>query len=203
MSARAAAPVSLSDDDVLDRNDPRWARLREIVLQQSLKAGDFILSSGRTSKFLFQLRQSTMLPEGQALIGETIVDYMRREGLTCAGGLELGAIPITCAVSFASHVQDYPIKAFFVRKSAKAHGARERIDGHVADGAEVLLLDDVATTGNSFTGAIEALNAEHPGCYVRKALVVIDRQEGASQNLAARGIQLVSLFKKSDFPIPQ
>jgi orotate phosphoribosyltransferase len=187
--------------DALDRRDPRWARLRDIVQEKSLKLGDFILSSGRTSKFLFQLRQTTMLPEGQALIGDIVTDYMRAEGLRCVGGLELGAIPITCAISLASFNKGYPVDAFFVRKAAKAHGAQERIDGHITPGGEVLLVDDVATTGKSFQGAVEGVNAEQPGCYFRKALVVIDREEGATEELAKRGIQLVSIFKKSDFNI--
>ncbi|HEY5226397.1 MAG TPA: orotate phosphoribosyltransferase [Methylovirgula sp.] len=189
------------DDIVLAHDDPRWHRLHEIISERSLQLGDFILSSGVPSKFLFQLRQTTMLPEGAALIGEIITEYMKRMALKCVGGLELGAVPLVCAIATASHYKNYPVDAFFVRKSAKAHGARERIDGHVRAGAEVLFVDDVATSGKSILIAIEALRAEFPACSVRRALVVIDRQEGAMQNLAAEGIQLVSLFQKSDFLI--
>jgi orotate phosphoribosyltransferase len=201
MTTNAARSPVLESIDALDRSDARWARLRDIVQEKSLKLGHFILSSGRTSTFLFQLRQTTMLPEGQALLGDIIVDYMRAQGIRSAGGLELGAIPIACAVSFASHAKGYPVDAFFVRKAAKAHGAQERIDGHITPGAEVLLLDDVATTGKSFAGAVEGIHAEYSSCFMKKALVVIDRQEGATEELAKRGIQLVSIFKKSDFKI--
>ena len=188
-------------DMVLDQHDPRWHRLREIILDRSLKIGDFVLTSGGTSKYLFQLRQTTMLPEGAALIGEIVIDYMRRNGIRCVGGLELGAVPLVSAISVASHYKDYPVDAFFVRKAAKAHGARERIDGHVRVGEEVLFTDDVATSGKSILATIEAVKEEYPSCSVRRAFVVVDRQEGAAQNLAARGVQLVSLFKKTDFPI--
>lgn len=188
---------------VLPAADQRWARLHQIIRTNSLKTGDFILSSGRTSKFLFQLRQTTMLPEGAVLLGDVIVDYMKRHSIQCVGGLELGAVPIVCSVAVSSHLKSYALDAFFVRKQAKEHGARERIDGFVKDGSEVLLVDDVATSGKSILGAIEGMNAEYPSCYVRRALVVVDREEGASGMLAERGIELVSIFKKSDFKIPR
>jgi orotate phosphoribosyltransferase len=190
-----------ADDALLDRHDPRWSRLHRIILDKSLKFGDFVLTSGARSTFLFQLRQTTMHPEGAALIGEIVVEYMERNALKCVGGLELGAVPLVSAISVASHYKMYPVDAFFVRKSAKSHGARERIDGHVRDGGEVLLVDDVATSGKSIITAVEAMKEEFPTCFVRCAFVVVDRQEGAAQNLAERGIQLVSLFKKNDFPI--
>ncbi|MBI1866746.1 MAG: orotate phosphoribosyltransferase [Methylocystis sp.] len=186
---------------VIDPGDPRWARLRELITQHSLKTGDFILSSGRTSKYLFQLRQTMMLPEGAALLGEIIVDYMNDNGIHCVGGLELGAVPLVSIAALASHLKRTPVDAFFVRKAAKAHGARERIDGHVRAGADVLLVDDVATSGGSIIKAMEGLNQESPGCSVRKALVVVDRQEGAAENLAKMDIELVSIFKRSDFYI--
>lgn len=201
MDAKLTGPQHGDSDVVLRRDDPRWGRLHAIILKQSLQTGDFILSSGRSSKYLFQLRQTTMLPEGAALIGEIILDYMQAQGMRCVGGLELGAVPIISAIALTSHLKSYPVDAFFVRKKAKEHGAREKIDGHVRDGAEVLLVDDVATSGKSMMGAIDGLNEKHPTCYVRQALVVIDRQEGATESLLQHGIKLVSIFGKSDFRI--
>ena len=197
-----AKPAQLSDELVLGRDDPRWRRLHDIITEKSLMLGDFILTSGRPSKYLFQLRQTTMLPEGAALLGGIVVDYMQRIGLHCVGGMELGAVPMVAAVAVASHHQKYPLSAFFVRKQVKAHGARELIDGYVADGEEVLLIDDVATSGKSMFDALAGVQQEHPRCYVKRALVVIDRQEGAAEALAEKGITLVSIFKKSDFNIP-
>lgn len=201
MDAKLTGPQHGDDDVVLRRDDPRWGRLHAIIMKQSLQTGDFILSSGRSSKYLFQLRQTTMLPEGAALIGEIILDYMQAQRMLCVGGLELGAVPIISAIALTSHLKSWPVDAFFVRKKAKEHGARERIDGHVRDGAEVLLVDDVATSGKSMMGAIDGLNEKHPSCYVRQALVVIDRQEGAAESLLQHGIKLVSIFGKSDFRI--
>jgi orotate phosphoribosyltransferase len=193
----------IQEDEVLSRDDPRWARLREIILDKSLKFGDFILSSKRLSKYLFQLRQTTLLPEGASLIGGIVVEYMQRNHIKCIGGLELGAVPIVSAAAVVSHLKHYPVEAFFVRKIAKEHGAKERIDGHITGGQEILLVDDVATSGKSMFGAIEGVHREYPNCYMKKALVIVDRQEGATEALADRErIKLVSIFKKSDFPIP-
>lgn len=196
---RAAMTVS---SDAADRTDPRWTRLHDIVAKKSLITGDFVLTSGRTSKYMFQLRQTTMLPEGAALIGEMIVEYMRQNALISVGGMELGAVPLVAAVAVESHHAGYPVKAFFVRKQAKKHGAKERIDGHIADGDEILVIDDVATTGKSIFETIAGVKEEYPNCRMDRALVVVDRQEGATEALAAQGIALASILKKSDFAIP-
>jgi orotate phosphoribosyltransferase len=183
---------------VLDRNDERWRRLRKLVSARSLRMGDFKLSSGLSSSYLFQLRQTTMLPEGAALLGEVILEYMYQHSIECIGGLELGAVPLVSSVAVMSHIRALPINAFFVRKLAKEHGAREKIDGHLRAGAEVLMVDDVATTGGSILKAVEGI--EGHGCCVRRALAVVDREEGATENLAAHDIQLAAIFKRSDFP---
>ena len=184
--------------DVVDRADARWRRLQEIIRAHSLKTGAFTLSSGRTSTYLFQLRQTTLLPEGAALIGEIIVDYMKSHAISCIGGLEMGAVPIVASVAAMSHLKNYPVDAFFVRKAAKEHGARERVNGFLRPEAEVLMIDDVATTGGSILKAIEGIEGHN--AEVRRALAVVDREEGAAENLAAQGIKLAAIFKKSDFP---
>jgi orotate phosphoribosyltransferase len=183
---------------VLGRNDERWRRLRALVSEHSLRVGDFKLSSGRRSPYLFQLRQTTMLPEGAALLGEVILEYMYQHSIECIGGPELGAVPLVSSVAVISHIRALPIDAFFVRKAQKEHGALERIEGHLRDGAEVLMIDDVATTGGSILRAVGGIQGH--GCCVRRALAVVDREEGAAENLAAHDIQLAAIFKRSDFP---
>ena len=187
---------------VVDRGDPRWRRLRDHIQEFSLQTGSFRLSSGRMSSYLFQIRQTTLHPVGAGLSADIIVDYMQAHGLGYIGGLVQGAVPIAAAVAALSFAKGAPVKAFFVRKETKQHGARERVDGFVENGAEILLVDDVATTGGSILKALEALKEEGFDCAARKALAIIDREEGATENLRAHGLELVSLFKKSDFDIP-
>lgn len=195
--AQVASP-SYAREAVISKDDLRWQKLREIVEQKSLMRGDFILSSGRRSNFLFQLRQTTMFPEGQCLIGSIICEFMQKEKLSCVGGLELGAVPVVCAASFASYTLGHPVDAFFVRKQAKAHGARELIDGSLPDGAEILMVDDVTTSGGSIITAISNAKKEK-SCSVTWALSIVDREQGAAETLGREGIRLASIFTKRDF----
>lgn len=201
MEIPAEAKTLAQGYGVASRSDPRWIRLRELIQKYSVKTGSFKLSSGRTSRFLFQLRQTTLHPEGAALMADIIVDYMKKQDLHYIGGLVQGAVPIVASVTAVSFNRNAPVYAFFVRKETKQHGAKERIDGHIESGAEVLLVDDVATTGGSLLKALEGVEEEGHKCVARKALVIIDREEGAAENLAEKGIELVSIFKKSDFEL--
>jgi orotate phosphoribosyltransferase len=181
--------------------DRRLQRLHAIIAEQSILRGDFTLSSGRKSTYLFQLRQTTLHPEGASLISDLIVDFMKVHRLTCLGGMVQGAVPIVAAVSARSFLEGYPVQAFFVRKEAKKHGAEELVDGFMTKDGEVLLIDDVTTTGGSMLETLERMVRAGFTGKVDKALSVIDRQEGAAENLAARGIALHPLFTKQDFDI--
>ena len=172
-------------------------RLEKIIRERSLLTGEFTLSSGRKSNYLFQLRQTTMHPQGASLIGELIVRFMRRHGLTCVGGPAVGAVPIVAATAAKSHDLDYPVSAFFVRKEPKAHGAREQIDGYVEQGGEALFVDDVTTSGGSVWRAIEAVSGHD--CTVKHVLTIVDREEGAAEFLKEKGITLHAFFTKSAF----
>jgi len=195
-------PLAQSPVGVADRNDPRWVRLRDQIQTDSLQRGTFQLASGRSSNFLFQLRQTTLHPEGAALLSDIIIDYMHDHNIKYIGGLIQGAVPIATSVAARSYGSSSPIFAFFVRKEAKLHGAKERIDGYYGkDNEEVLIVDDVATSGGSLLKAIDALREEGHSRIVKKALVIVDREEGAAKNLSDKGIELISLFKKRDFDI--
>lgn len=182
----------------LRRSDPRRHRLRQIIEEKSLITGrTFTLASGRTSSFFVNLKQTMLDPEGANLLADLILAVMEEQGIRNIGGLEMGAVPLVSAVCTKSF-ERYPVNAFFVRKGAKDHGAAQLIDGHLEEGSEVLIIDDVVTTGGSAIQAAEAVKAR--GCQVSKILAIVDRQEGGRENLADHGFELISLLERRDFP---
>ena len=179
-------------------SDPRRGRLRQIIEEKSLITGrTFTLASGRTSSFFVNLKQTMLDPEGANLLADLVLDVMEDQDIHNIGGLEMGAVPLVSAVCTKSYGR-FPLNAFFVRKNVKDHGAEKLIDGHLDEGSEVLIIDDVVTTGGSAMQAAEAVRAR--GCQVSKILAIVDRQEGGRENLAGHGFELISLLNRSDFP---
>src|SRR5438552_16712936 len=105
-------------------------RLREMLLERSLRRGDFVLASGRRSSFYIDARQTTMSGEGLALIGALGFERLAARGWKpqLVGGLTLGADPVAYAVAAAAYAQGRPLDAFTVRKQPKAHGTAQRIE---------------------------------------------------------------------------
>ncbi len=173
-------------------------RLRELLENEALKRGKFILSSGKESSYYLDGRVITLTPEGAYLVGSLILKMAEGLKVDAIGGPTLGADPIVGAVAVLSHIQNIPLKTFIVRKIVKEHGTQRQIEGpRLKSGSSVLLVDDVATTGKALIEANLALDKE--GIIISKAIVIVDRLEGAKENLAACGITLESIFTIKDF----
>jgi orotate phosphoribosyltransferase len=178
-------------------------RLKEFIKGRSFLQSEkpvFRLSSGEMSSFYFDLRRTTLSPEGQYLIGNMVFDKIVELGLSPKGigGLTMGADPIATATAYCSHLRGKPIEAFVIRKEAKAYGTMQQVEGAVEAGDEVVILDDVLTTGKSTIKAIEASRAA--GLKVLCAVVLLDRCEhGGKANVEAQGVKLYSIFTREDF----
>lgn len=173
-------------------------RLRGILLEQSVRRGNFVLASGRTSNYYLDCRRTTLHAEGAYLVGRTVLETIERRGWACeaVGGLTLGADPIATAVAIASHLEGRPRAAFLVRKEAKAHGTGQQVENAPPRGTPVVLVEDVITTGGSTLTALDACLAA--GLDVRGAVALVDREEGGRANLEARGLEVESLFTAGD-----
>jgi len=181
--------------------DAARARLRALIAEKSLLIAPpgkpFALASGRSSPYLIDLKLTCFDPEGISLIADLLLAALDREKLDGVGGMETGGIPLAAAVCQRSHAAPPPLPGFFVRKQAKDRGAGRRIEGVFAPGARVALVEDVTTTGGSILQAVEAVR--EAGGEVAQLVTVVDRLEGARDNLAAAGIALTALFTKEDF----
>jgi orotate phosphoribosyltransferase len=179
--------------------DKRRERLLEIIKAESLLTGSqFTLASGQRSSFFFDMKKTMFHPEGAALAGDLIFELIKDSDVEAVGGLEIGAIPIALAVALRSW-PEHPISAFFVRKAPKDHGAIKLIDGQFRPSSHVILFEDVTTTGGSVMKAVRAVREQ--GCTVNKIITIVDRGEGAPDNLAKEGLELVSIYTMDDFNV--
>jgi orotate phosphoribosyltransferase len=178
--------------------DQRRARLLEIIKANSLLTGSqFTLASGQRSNFFFDMKKTMFDPEGASLAADLIFELLVDDAeVEAVGGLEIGAIPIAVAVAVRSWPAR-PISAFFVRKAPKDHGAINLIDGRFRPGQKVVLFEDVTTTGGSVMKAVRAVRDQ--GATVAKIITIVDRCEGATENLQREGLTLQPIFTMDDF----
>ena len=169
-------------------------RLLALALERNaIRYGDFTLSSGRKSAYYFDGRLLSLDPEGAHLIGNAMLPIVSNAGVAAIGGPTLGADPIVAAVAMASWQQGTPLPAFIVRKEAKEHGTAQLIEGPLPPpGTLVAIVDDACTTGGSLFHAIAA--AEAAGCTVGLVMAILDRNEGGSDTIRARGYPFASLL---------
>ena len=184
--------------------DSARSELRSILLEKSVKTGDFTLASGAKSNLYVDCRVTTFDSRGAVLVGQLMHDLVRREQaargakVDAIGGLTLGADPISLSTAMTSSIAGDapPIRCFVVRKEAKGHGRGKRIEGNFNAGDSVVVVDDVITTGDSTLKAIAAVEEE--GAKVAFVAVLVDREEGGKANIEGKGYPVVSLFKRSE-----
>lgn len=175
-------------------------KLFRLLKKKALFKGKIVLSSGKASNYYLDGRLITLSSEGAYLIADIILDLIKQKKIDAIGGPTLGADPIVGAVAALSHIRKNPINTFIVRKTPKPHGRMRQIEGPVLKkNSRVILIDDVVTTGGALLEAKEALNKG--GIKVAEAIVVVDRGEGAKENLAKGGLRLTSIFKARDFGV--
>jgi len=173
-------------------------KLFKLLEKEALKKGDFTLSSGKKSSYYLDGRIITLTPEGAYLAANIILKLCEGKGISAIGGPTLGADPMVGSIAALSHINGTPIKTFIIRKSTKEHGAKRQIEGpKLKEEDKILLIDDVATTGKALIEAKEALAKVGIPCDY--AMVIVDRLEGAKENLSQAGLKLESIFTIKDF----
>jgi orotate phosphoribosyltransferase len=174
-------------------------RLLEILKKLSYEEGEFILKSGKKSTYYIDARETALNPEGMWLIGR-IMHGMVREipGIGAVGGVSVGADPLVCAVVLASYGMKDNLAGFFIRKEPKGHGKNLWIEGakNLQKGMDVIVLEDVVTTGGSSLKAVEI--TENEGYKVKGIIALLDRLDGGKEVIESRGYMFKSIFNLND-----
>jgi len=182
-------------------------QLLSLLSKISFRLGQFTLSSGGTSDYYIDCRTTTLHAEGGRLTGHAVLELLDEHGIEAdaVGGLTMGADPIVSNVATASawNAQvdpEYPlIHGFLVRKAEKAHGTGRRIEGFSKEGARVVIVDDVCTTGASTINALQA--AREAGMVIAAVVCLVEREEAGGRpavEAAADGAPFLALFTAND-----
>src|SRR3981081_975307 len=171
--------------------------LLKLLAHKSFRLGEFQLSSGTTSDYYIDCRTTTLDVRGAQLVGEVFLAEIREQGweADAIGGLTMGADPIVVAVAVTSGT----MHGFLVRKAEKQHGTGQRIEGFREKGAQVVIVDDVCTTGSSTVQPIEA--AREYGFEVVGVMCLVERQDAhgrPSVERAAAPANFISIFTATE-----
>jgi orotate phosphoribosyltransferase len=166
--------------------------LLDLLCQLAYKEGDFVLSSGQRSSYYINGKQVTLHPQGALTIGRILLSMLPLETQAVAG-LTLGADPIVSAVSVVSAYENRPIPALIIRKEAKGHGTRAYIEGpSLPEGAKVVVLEDVVTTGQSAMKAVDRLR--EAGYTVNQVISLVYRQQGGAELYQQAGLEFKAVY---------
>ncbi len=176
--------------------------IKDLSYRQAPSAQEaFTLASGKKSMHYFDLKKTIMDPQGFMYTAAALWYFLEQKNMLDdfegAGGMTLGADPLAFALAQQSYLRQKPRYPLIVRKNEKGHGMKRRIEGYLDNVDKVLVLDDVVTTGGSSILAIQAFR--DAGKKVTHCLTLVDRMEGATEEMAKMGVQLISLFNLDDF----
>lgn len=182
-------------------NDTPRQRLADLVRELAVVHGDVTLASGLTSSFYVDMRRATLHHAAAPLIGHVMLDMLEEAGygageVDAVGGLTMGADPVATAILHAAASRGLDVDAFVVRKEAKGHGMRRRVEGPDVAGRRVVVLEDTSTTGGSPLAALEALR--EAGAEVLAVAVVVDRDTGAREAIEAAGVPYLTALGLAD-----
>ena len=168
-------------------------QLAQQIKDAAYLEGDFILSSGRRSKYYLDKYLFTTRPELLGAIARLCAELVPPETMRVAGA-ELGAVPLAAALSLHTR-----LPFVIVKKQVKEYGTSKAIEGVLEAGDKVTLIEDVITTAGQCIKAADALKAA--GAEVVSVIGVIDRQEGGAENIKAAGYPYTPLFTRQDLGV--
>ncbi|MDR7665455.1 orotate phosphoribosyltransferase [Methanosarcina sp. Z-7115] len=157
----------------------------------AVRYGDFTLASGKKSKYYIDIKKASTDPKTLKLIARQAALRIREMDVNTIAGVELGGVPLATAVSMETE-----LPLLIVRKAMKDYGTKSRFVGDIKPDDRLVMLEDVTTSGGSVKDAIEVVR--ETGAKIKYVISVVDREEGAKENLKEAGAELVPLVSASD-----
>ncbi|MFQ5976429.1 MAG: orotate phosphoribosyltransferase [Candidatus Hydrothermarchaeales archaeon] len=167
------------------------SKLAEYIKEQAVRTGEFVLASGKKSSFYIDLKAAYTDPKIMNMIVEGLSEAIANEKFDRIAGMETGGVPIATALSLKTG-----LPFIIIRKKGKGYGTDNRIEGKLSSGENVIVVEDIVTTGGSVKSGIETLREMGGKC--NKVIAVVDRLEGASKNLEKVNISLETLLTLKD-----
>lgn len=168
------------------------AELARRVKESAFLEGDFVLRSGKRSKYYLDKYLFSAQPDILAEFGKRFAEYA--DDVDVIAGPELGAVSLAAATAMAA---DKPFA--IVRKAKKEYGTTKLLEGASVEGKRVLLVEDIGTTAGAALQAAETLKAA--GAIIVRLVFALDRMEGARENVEAAGFEFNALLNKEDLGI--
>lgn len=178
-------------------------KLLSLLKEYSYKEGDFELSSGKRSNYFIDCKKTLLTAEGHYLVGSIICKIIKENGwnIDTVAGVALGGCSIASSVSLMSNfLLPKPINAIYIRKDKKDHGTASLIEGSYDQNGDILIVEDVITTGQSTISAIKSIR--NNGACTISVISIVDRLEGgkeAIQDIFSDDVYITSLFTINDF----
>jgi orotate phosphoribosyltransferase len=174
--------------------------LFKLLKEKSFYQGEITLSSGKESSYYWDCKKTSLDPYGAYLIASVLwekIQSLIKNGVPvdAVGGPTIGADPIVGALIIFSYLNGIPLSGFIVRKEPKKHGTMGLIEGDLTGGSNIIIIEDVTTTGASTMRAIKTV--EELGCRVIKVFSLVDRDEGSRETL--KGYDYEPIFMAREF----
>ncbi|AKB11867.1 orotate phosphoribosyltransferase [Methanosarcina thermophila] len=157
----------------------------------AVRYGDFTLASGKKSKYYIDIKRASTDPKTLKLIAQQAASRIKQMDVDIVAGVELGGVPLATAVSLETE-----LPLLIVRKAVKDYGTKSRFVGDIKPKNRLVILEDVTTSGGSVRDAIDVIR--ETGASVKYVISVVDREEGAKENLNEAGTELIPLVSASD-----
>ncbi len=169
-------------------------RIRQIAERLgALKFGEFKLTAGGTSSYYFDGRLVTLDPEGSHTVANALLPVLNSYRVDAAAGPAVAAVPMVASIATASYAAGRPVRGLIVRPERKQHGTGKIIEGSTRPGDRVAVVDDTCMTGGSVLHTIDTV--EDAGCEVVLVACILDRREGGSDAIRARGYEFFSFLE--------